>query len=314
MSARRTDYVTHPACALHDMGDGHPEQPARLVAIERQLAADGLLDRLQRQTAGPASDAQLARAHTPEMLDGLARMAPRAAGQQRAVCPDTVMTHLSLGAARHAAGAVVAAVDRVLGGAADAAFCNVRPPGHHAERGRAMGFCFYNNIAIGALHALEAHGLQRVAIIDFDVHYGNGTADIVADDPRILLCSLYQYPLYPLLYPAGSAAGQSNLMLRRGDSSAEFRHGVSQTWVAALEAHAPELVLFSAGFDAHTEDPLAELNLTDDDFAWVTRKVLQVTATSAQHRAVSALEGGYDLAALGRAASAHVASLMAPEP
>lgn len=313
MTARRTAYFSHPSSLLHDMGEGHPEQPARIGAIEDRLMAAGVFDFLSHQRAGKATTAQIARAHAQSLLNNLAAIAPNDADALVRVDPDTAMNCHTLDAAAHAAGAVVAAVDRVLGGEAGAAFCNVRPPGHHAERAQAMGFCFYNNIAIGALHALEAHGLKRVAIVDFDVHYGNGTADIVAGDARILLCSSYQYPLYPLAYPAGTAAGQSNILLKPGDGGAAFRAAVGSTWFPALKAFAPELILFSAGFDAHAEDPLAELRLVEDDYAWVTREILRRTETSAHQRAVSALEGGYDLSALGRAACAHIQALMEPD-
>lgn len=313
MSGRRSFYISHPSSLEHEMGPGHPEQPARVSAIQDRLIAAGVFDFLQQRKALPATQAQLAHAHDTLYLDELAAAAPSEAGRLVRVDPDTAINRHTLDAAAHAAGAVIQAVDLVLGGEAGAAFCNTRPPGHHAERGRAMGFCFYNNVAIGALHALVEHGLERVAIIDFDVHYGNGTADIATGDERILLCSSYQYPLYPLSHPAAEAANFSNVMLGAGDGGKVFREAVAAAWFPALERFAPQLILFSAGFDAHAEDPLAEIRLVEDDYAWVTREILRRTASTARQRAVSTLEGGYDLSALGRAATAHIQALMEPD-
>lgn len=313
MSARRTAYISHPSSLAHEMGAGHPEQPARVSAIEDRLKAAWIFDFLEQHHAQPVAPEQLVRAHTQSYLEGLAATAPTEEGMLARVDPDTAMNQHTLEAASHAAGAAVQAVDLVLGGSVGAAFCNVRPPGHHAEREQAMGFCFYNNVAIGALHALEAHGLQRVAVVDFDVHYGNGTADILGDDPRVLLCSSYQYPLYPLAGPARETASMSNITLRAGDGGDAFREAVTASWFPALKRFAPELILFSAGFDAHAEDPLAELRLVEDDYAWVTREILRRTRASAGLRAVSTLEGGYDLSALGRAATVHIQALMEPD-
>lgn len=313
MSTPATAYFSHPNCLRHDVGDGHPEQPARMATIEASLRAEGIWDRLLHRTAPPATPEQLGRAHSAGHLDRLAEAAPRPGAPSAWLDGDTALNAHTLDAAAHAAGAVVAAVDAVLGGEAATAFCNVRPPGHHAERDRAMGFCFYNNVAVAALHALDAHGLQRVAIVDFDVHYGNGTADIVDGDPRVLLCMSYQWPLYPLARPARAAPGHSNILLPPGTDGAAFRTAVETSWLPALRAFAPQLVLFSAGFDAHDADPLAELTWHEDDFAWVTHAILSATSSSAAGRAVSTLEGGYDLSALGRSAAAHVKALMAPQ-
>ncbi len=313
MSSNATAYFSHPVCPRHDMGPGHPEQPARIAAIEDRLKAAGLYDFLLHCEAGPATDAQLAHAHDQLYLDELAAAAPKADQILIQVDPDTSMNRHSLDAAAHAAGAAVAAVDMVLGGQARSAFCNTRPPGHHAERRQAMGFCFYNHIAVAAYHALEVHALKRVAIVDFDVHYGNGTADIVAGDERILLCSSYQFPLYPLSGPAKEAPNFSNILLPPGADGAAFRSEVTARWLPDLQHFAPQLLLFSAGFDAHAEDPLAELRLVEDDYAWVTRQILQATVASAGLRAVSTLEGGYALSALGRSATAHIQALMEPQ-
>ncbi len=304
----KTAYITHPVCREHDMGRGHPEQPARIGAIEDRLIAAGLMDWLTHYDAPEATLAQLSHAHDRVHIETLRARAPT--GDLRAhIDPDTYMNAYTWDGALRAAGAAVLGVDLVMRGECDNAFCAVRPPGHHAERGAAMGFCFFNNIAIAALHALEEHGLERVAIVDFDVHYGNGTADIFAGDDRVLLCSSYEYPLYPLEGPAPEAPNFSNLQLAPGAGGAEFRHGAEQIWFPALQQHQPQLLLISAGFDAHAEDPLAELQLRESDYAWVTRALLEQTQESAQGRCVSALEGGYNLSALGRSAAAHIAVL-----
>ena len=197
-----------------------------------------------------------------------------------------------------------------MGGEVDAAFCNVRPPGHHAERARAMGFCLFGNVAIGAAHALAAHGLQRVATVDFDVHHGNGTEDLLRDEPRVLLCSSFQHPFYP--YSGADTVSDHivNVPLPAGTDGAAFREAVGSAWLERLAAFEPELVFFSAGFDAHREDPLANLQLHALDYAWITREVIRATWDSAHGRVVSALEGGYALGALGRSALAHVRALL----
>ena len=303
-------FVSHAACRLHQMGPGHPEQPARVVAIPEELRARGLWDRLQHYEAPRAADAQLVRVHPADYVEQVRSRSP-ASGLER-LDPDTVMCPESLEAALRAAGANVLAVDLVMSGRAQRAFCNVRPPGHHAERARAMGFCIFNNVAVGAAHALDRHGLSRIAILDFDVHLGNGTEDIFRDDPRVLLCSLYQYPLYPDLDPPSVPGRIVNCPLPPGAGSAEFRDAVSERWLPALEAHAPELLFVSAGFDAHAADPLAELRLATEDYGWVTATICGVADSHAAGRVVSTLEGGYDLAALGQAGAAHVEALLPP--
>ncbi len=307
-----TLYLSHPDCLRHRMDAEHPECPERITAIEDRLRAAGLFDFLQREVAPRASIEQLTRVHDPRYVAHIleSRLSP---GEQRHLDPDTYMNAHTADAALRAAGAVVRAVDQVLAGEVRAAFCNVRPPGHHAVRGEAMGFCFFNNAAVGARHAIAAHGLERVAIIDFDVHFGNGTADIFGQDEGVMLCSSYQYPLYPLAGPAPGNARLINVPLAPGSGGTEFRAAVAAAWFGPVAAFRPQLVVFSAGFDAHAADPLASLRLHEDDFAWVTREVLRVTKPSAACRAVSTLEGGYDLSALGRSAAAHIAVLMDPE-
>ena len=301
--------ISHAACRLHQMTPGHPEQPARVSVIAEEIRARGLHDFLAHYDAPRATDDQLARVHPVAYVEHLREKAP-AAGLE-ALDPDTAMCPETLEAALRAAGANVLAVDLVMSGRARRAFCNVRPPGHHAERSRAMGFCFFNNVAVGAAHALERHGLERVAILDFDVHLGNGTEDIFRDEGRVLLCSLYQYPLYPGMNPPSVAERIVNCPLPGGSGSDAFRAAVTQHWLPALEAFAPQMIFVSAGFDAHASDPLAELQLTTDDYAWVTDAACAVADRHASGRVVSTLEGGYDLQALAASGAAHIERLMA---
>jgi acetoin utilization deacetylase AcuC-like enzyme len=303
-----TAFITHPTCARHDMGDGHPERPARLSAIEDQLHSQGLYDFLVHHDAPEATDEQLLRVHPAEHIARITRVAP-VEGLVR-IDPDTAMCPDTLEAARHAAGSNVLAVELVLGGAVRRAFCNVRPPGHHAERNQAMGFCFFNNVAVGAAHALEAHGLERVAIIDFDVHFGNGTEDIFRGDRRVLMCSSYEFPLYPDQDPPSIPGHIVNCPLPAGSGSAEFRKLVLERWLPELDDFRPQLVLISAGFDAHALDPLASLRLTAGDYGWVTDQLCAIAGRHAAGRVVSTLEGGYDLTGLATGALAHLRSLL----
>jgi acetoin utilization deacetylase AcuC-like enzyme len=299
---------THPACLAHDAGPGHPESPARLRAVLEALDVDRFA-KLGRIEAPRVTREQLARVHTGGLIDEVFAMAP-SDGYAR-LDPDTAMSPDSLEAAQRAAGAVCAAVDAVVDGNAMRAFCAVRPPGHHATRDTAMGFCLFNSVATGAAHAL-ARGLARVAIVDFDVHHGNGTQDIFWEDPRVLYASTHQSPLYPGTgMPAETGAGNIvNIPLARGAAAAEFRAAFTDTILPKLRAFAPELMMISAGFDAHRLDPLADLNLVADDYAWVTRELVGVAQESAHGRVVSSLEGGYSLQALRESVAAHVGALM----
>ncbi len=302
-----TAYLTHPDCLRHDMGGHHPEQPARLTAIEGALHAARLLENLHRLVAHPATREQLLRAHDAAYLDKTERSAPQ--NGLAFLDPDTAMNPYSLSAALHAAGALTQAVDCVMRGEVASAFCAVRPPGHHASRSHAMGFCIFNNVAIGALHALDAHGLQRVAIVDFDVHHGNGSEDIFHDDPRVMLCSSFQHPYYPF---SGADSGNQHIIpmpLAAGTGSKEFRNAWLAQGLPALERFQPQMIFFSAGFDAHRNDPLAGLMLVEDDFAWITGQVMRIADRCAQGRIVSTLEGGYELEALGRSVVAHIQAL-----
>ena len=303
-------YLYPPEAVLHEMGPGHPERPERVRAIDRALAERGLLDRMIRLTPEPAPETALRRAHDASYLRSLEAAQP-APGDYRWLDGDTAMNAHSWRAARLAAGAGLVAVDAIMAGMAQRAFCNVRPPGHHAERERAMGFCLVNNIAVAAAHALEAHGLDRVAIVDFDVHHGNGTEDIIADQPRVLLCSTFQSPLYPYRGVDTRSDHIVNVPLPAGADGAAYRKAFTARVLPALGRFAPELVLFSAGFDAHRDDPLAGMNLVEDDYYWVTRTVLETTRESSRGRSLSFLEGGYDLDALARSACRHVEALLA---
>ncbi len=301
-------YISHPDCLLHEMGAHHPEQPARLSAINDRLIASGLDMALHHHDAPLARPEQLASCHDAAYIDRIHSRSPEAGLAW--LDGDTAMNPHSLAAALRAAGAAVLAVDLVMTGEATQAFCGVRPPGHHAEHDRAMGFCFFNNIAIAARHALDTHGLERVAIVDFDVHHGNGTEDIVAGDERILFCSTFQHPFYPYTGGGETAPNVVNTPLAAGTSGPVFREHVDQYWMPRLEAFAPQLVLVSAGFDAHQADPLGGLGLVDEDFAWVTRRLCAQADRSAQGRIVSSLEGGYDLHALARSVEAHLKAFL----
>lgn len=306
-----TGYFTHAACRLHDMGPGHPECPQRLGAIDDHLLAQGLDGLLIRRDAPQAMVDQLARAHdhgyvtsTLALLEGLQHT-----GQHRLLDPDTVAMADTGEAALRAAGAALAATDAVLDGELRNAFCAVRPPGHHATRDRAMGFCLFNNVAVAARHALEASGLNRVAVVDFDVHHGNGTEDILAGDERVLMVGLFQHPFYPHSGAQPSAANMINVPLRARSDGQAARDAVMQHWMPALEAFKPEMIFISAGFDAHREDDLGGLALVEADYAWITEQVLAVADRYAQGRVVSCLEGGYNLSALGRSVVAHLKAL-----
>jgi acetoin utilization deacetylase AcuC-like enzyme len=300
---------THPACLEHDPGDYHPESPARLRAVLEALDTPEFA-RLERREAPEAAIDDIARVHPRRFVERMLAAVPSSG--HVGIDADTILSPESGRAALRAAGAVVAAVDAVVAGEADNAFCAVRPPGHHAEPERAMGFCLFNNVAIGALRARAVHGLARVAVIDFDVHHGNGTQARFAEDASLFYASTHQFPLYPGT-GAASETGVGNIVnvpLPPMTGSRQFRLGVSRAILPALDRFRPEMVLISAGFDAHRSDPLAQLLLDESDYAWVTEQLLEIARQHAGGRVVSTLEGGYDLAALGASTAAHVSALM----
>jgi len=307
-----TVLYTHKACLGHETPPGHPESADRLRAILDELQdVSGLV----WAEAPLASRADLARAHTAGLIENvLTTLAARAAEEHYVrIDADTAMSAGSSEAALRAAGAVIAATDAVMAGRARNAFCAVRPPGHHAERKRAMGFCLFNNVAIGSLHLRDTYGLNRIAVIDFDVHHGNGTQDIFWNDPDLFYASTHQSPLYPGTGRASETGAANNIVnapLQPGAGGEAFRAAFSNIVLPALDSFRPEFVLVSAGFDAHKADPLAELRLDEEDFAWATSEICALAQKHCSARVVSALEGGYDLQALARSARAHVEALM----
>ncbi|MGE0080019.1 MAG: histone deacetylase family protein [Thiohalomonadaceae bacterium] len=301
-------YITHPACKLHEMGAVHPESPARLDAINDQLVADGTLPLLRHYEAPAVTDEQILRVHTAAYLEALRAASPRQ-GYHR-LDADTLMNPYSLEAAYRAAGAAVRGVELVMANEAERAFCAVRPPGHHALADRAMGFCIFNNVAIGTAHALARFGLERVAIVDFDVHHGNGTETSFRDDPRVMLCSVFQHSLYPNMPIDESRPNIVHAPLGPGAYSEDFQQVVSARVLPALDRFAPELILMSAGFDSHFEDDLGQMNLLESDFFWITREVVSLARKHCAGRIVSVLEGGYALHALGRSVAAHIRGLL----
>lgn len=305
--AMATGFFTHPECRLHEMGQWHPECPARLSAIEDQLIANGINPLIQHELAPLADEASLARVHTRAHIDFVRGTAPEQGYAE--IDADTQMNPHSWRAALRSAGASVAATDAVIAGRYDNAFCSVRPPGHHAEPARAMGFCFFNNVAIAARHALDVHGLARVAIIDFDVHHGNGTEAAFAGDERVLMCSFFQHPFYPFSGFDNQAPNMVNVPMPARTRGMEVREAIDLIWLPRLDAFRPQMIFVSAGFDAHREDELGNMGLIEGDYAWITRQVRDVAVRHANGRIVSCLEGGYNLSALGRSVVAHLKAL-----
>jgi acetoin utilization deacetylase AcuC-like enzyme len=303
-----TAFFSHPDCRRHDMGDGHPECPQRLTAIDDWLLATGIDLALTRVEAGKVDLADVERAHThgyvAEIGDLLRGCESR--GESRAVDPDTVACPHTWAATLRAAGAAVQATEMVLNGGCENAFCAVRPPGHHATRDQSMGFCFFNNVAVAARYALDVRGLQRVAIVDFDVHHGNGTEDIIAGDDRVLMVSIFQHPLYPYNGAVPKGENMVNVPVPAYTKGAEIRALIESMWMPALEAFKPEMIFISAGFDAHREDDLGQLGLVESDYEWMTQRIMAIAAKHSQGRIVSCLEGGYNLDALARSVGVHL--------
>jgi len=309
----KTGYYAQAQCRQHEMGRGHPECPERLDAIEDRLLISGVGDALERREAPPASLADIELAHDRMYIaslrglsDGLREEIDAGGPHHVQIDPDTTLGIHTWEAALNAAGAVLAATDAVMAGELENAFCAVRPPGHHACRAQAMGFCFINNVAVAAKYSLQRHGLERVAIVDFDVHHGNGTEDIVAGDPRILMVSFYQHPFYPYGGAKSNAANLVNLPVPAYTRGPEVREMIEAGWIPALEAHRPQMIFISAGFDAHREDDMGQLGLVEQDYGWITQRIKDVARRHAKGRIVSCLEGGYNLSALGRSVEAHL--------
>ncbi|GLU32436.1 histone deacetylase family protein [Trinickia caryophylli] len=302
-----TAFFTHPDCLLHEMGPEHPECPERLQAIEDQLIASRIGPLLQRDVAPLASLDDLARVHTRSHIDYIHSRSP---GEGHAwIDPDTAMNPHTWQAALRAAGAAVAATDAVIEGRYENAFCSIRPPGHHAEPARAMGFCFFNNVAIAARRALDVHGLARVAVVDFDVHHGNGTEAAFTGDERVLMCSFFQHPFYPFSGADNHAPNMVNLPMPARTKGDVVREAIDMIWLPRLDEFKPEMIFISAGFDAHREDDLGNMGLVEDDYIWITDQIVRVARRHARGRIVSCLEGGYNLSALGRSVVAHVRAL-----
>ncbi|WP_424942228.1 histone deacetylase family protein [Aliiroseovarius crassostreae] len=302
--------ISHPECRDHDAGALHPETKERLDAIMNQLIMSGLDYVIRHRDAPLVTREQLERVHAAEYLDRVYAIAPGEGMQSIEVDGDTVMSPGTLKAAERAAGSGVMGVDLIMSGEANPIFCAVRPPGHHAERAEAMGFCLFNNIAVAAAHALEAHGLERVAIIDFDVHHGNGTEEIFKDEPRVLFCSSFQHPFYPFTGHEKETDNLVDIPLSAGAGSEEFREAVSDHWLPHLNDFKPQMVLISAGFDAHTADDMSSVNLVDADYEWVTHKLKHVADTHAEGRILSMLEGGYEPDVLARSVIKHLNVLL----
>lgn len=303
-----TAFYSHADCRRHDMGRGHPECPQRLGAINDHLRATGLDVALDLREAPLASWSDIELAHASAYVANLKDFLEQvqASGERRAIDADTVACPGTLQAALRAAGAAAAATDAVIAGEVANAFCAVRPPGHHATRTQAMGFCFFNNVAIAARRALDVHGLDRVAIIDFDVHHGNGTEDIIANDERILMASFFQHPLYPGTGAVPMGTNMVNVPIPPYTRGLEIRELIEAMWMPRLEQFRPQMVFISAGFDAHRDDELGQLGLVEADYAWITTRIKQLADQHAQGRIVSCLEGGYNLSALARSVAAHV--------
>ena len=309
----KTGYFTHPDCKKHEMGAGHPECPERLDAIEDRLIASGIGDALERREApiAPIADIELAhgRMHVAALrglTDGLREEIAAGGPTHAQIDPDTSINVHTWDAALRAAGAALAATDAVMAGELDNAFCAIRPPGHHACRDQAMGFCFLNNVAIVARYALERHGLKRVAIVDFDVHHGNGTENIIAGDQRILMVGFFQHPFYPVGGARSHASNLVNVPVPANTKGAQVRELITEHWLPRLEAYRPEMIFISAGFDAHREDEMGQMGLVEADYAWITKRIREVAKRHAQGRIVSCLEGGYNLEALARCVEIHI--------
>lgn len=301
-------FISHPDCLLHEMGESHPEQPARITVIDQAIKQANLNCELKKFLAPLTTYDQILRVHDANYINSIFIHAPKSGVY--ILDADTQMNSYSLQAALRAAGAVVKAVDLLMSGEVNAAFCNVRPPGHHAERAKAMGFCLFNNLAIGVAHALSQYHLERIAIVDFDVHHGNGTEDIFKNEKRVLLCSSFQHPFYPGVGAETKSNHIINVPLPVGTEGKIFRKKVSAAWFDVIKKFNPEMIFFSAGFDGHKRDLMSGLMLTEDDYAWLTREINSIAKKSCQGRIISVLEGGYELHSLGSSVAVHLDALL----
>lgn len=304
-----TAYISHPDTLMHIMDGNHPESPARITAIKNALIKNGIYQKLAIYEAPVANDAELLRVHSPDYIHRIRTLSPKA-GLVR-LDADTAMGPMSLSATLHASGAAILATDLVMQNKSDNAFCCVRPPGHHAGRANSAGFCIFNHIAVGVAHAMEKYAIKRIAIIDFDVHHGDGTEDIFKNDPRVMLCSTFQHPFYPHRGFNTRTKNMINVPMPAKSGRQEFQQAYEQEFLPALNQFKPELIYISAGFDAHANDPLADLNLVDTDYQWITTFIKKVAYQHAHGRIISLLEGGYHLNALSSAASCHIETLLA---
>ena len=301
-------FISHSDCARHEMGNCHPECPERLSAINDQLLITGYLNFMDSYDAPLATVEQLSRAHSSLYVQELIAQSP--AQGYHFVDPDTKMNPHTVTAALRSAGAAIQATDLVLEGAASNAFCCIRPPGHHAEHDSANGFCFFNNVAVGIRHALDVHGLERIALIDFDVHHGNGSEDIFRDDDRVLMCSIFEQGIYPFSGENLPEQNMINIGLPSRSKSDVFREAVLNYWIPALNEFQPQMIYISAGFDGHREDDMGNLGLVESDFEWVTKQMMEIADKYSQGRIVSCLEGGYVLSPLARSVAVHIKVLI----
>ncbi len=300
-------YITHKKCQLHQMGASHPESPARLDAIRQHISPHITELNLQLFNAEVIEKRWLYLAHAPNYIDHIYQNSPTNGVYQ--LDPDTLMMPATLKAAELSAGAAIQAVDLVMQKQVLSAFCATRPPGHHAERDKAMGFCLFNNITIAALYAQQIYKLERIAIVDYDVHHGNGTEEIVRDKQGIIFCSTFQHPFYPYSQASSSHEHIIKSPLHSGCDSQTFRQTIQADWLPHLLNFKPQLILISAGFDAHQEDPLGQMNLQDEDYYWISQQLKTIATLTAEGRIVSILEGGYYLPALGRSVLSHLRGL-----
>lgn len=300
--------ISHPDCVLHNAGSEHPERPERVQVIESALKNFPFQCPVEFLQAPLVTREQLISAHDSSYVDWIFSIAPKKSFI--GIDEDTRMNPYTLNAALRAAGSVPLAVDLVMKGETQVVFCNVRPPGHHAEREKAMGFCFFNNVAVGVMHAIKHHGIERVAIVDFDVHHGNGTQSIFQRDKRVMYCSSFQHPFYPGYEEEMDSKHIICVPLRSGTTGAIFREKVQAAWFDKLAAFMPQIIFFSAGFDAHANDPLANLGLHKDDYIWITTQIANIAKVHSQGRMISVLEGGYNLDVLMECVPAHVNAMV----